>query len=108
MVKDVLVVLVTCPPDKAAGLAEKLVAERVAACVNTVANVQSVYRWKGSVQRDGETLLIAKTTRDRFDALKDLVLKHHPYEVPEVIALPVGPGHAPYLQWVVESTRQPR
>ena len=106
MSNEVIVVLVTCPPDQAQAIADALVEERVAACVNIVTNLQSVYRWKGSVQREGETLLITKTTRDRFDALKDLVLKHHRYEIPEVIALPVGPGHAPYLEWVVESTRQ--
>ena len=105
MSDGVLVVLVTCPTDKAQALAELLVGERVAACVNVVGGVQSVYRWKGAVHQDGEALLVAKTTRDRFEALKHLVLKNHPYELPEVIALPVEHGHAPYLQWVLESTR---
>lgn len=102
---EVLVVLVTCPPDRAGTLAGKLVAERLAACVNLVPQLRSVYRWKGSVQHDDETLLIVKTTPDRFAALKDFVLKNHPNEVPEVIALPVAAGHAPYLEWVMESTR---
>lgn len=105
MDKDALVVLVTCPPDKAQALAETLVEERLAACVNIVPNLKSVYRWKGSVQRDNETLLIAKTTQDRFEALRTSVLKHHPNEVPEVIALPIARGHEPYLKWVVESTQ---
>lgn len=105
MAQDVLVVLITCPPDRAAALASLLVEARLAACVNLVANVQSVYRWKGSVQRDGETLLVVKTAIDRFETLKEFVLKHHPYEVPEVIALPVERGHASYLEWIVESTR---
>lgn len=105
MAKEVLVVLVTCPPDKAHGIAEALVGARVAACVNVVPALQSVYRWQGAVQRDDEALLIAKTTRDRFDALKQAVLAHHPYELPEVIALAVDRGHAPYLDWVVESTQ---
>ena len=105
MAQDVLVALVTCPPEKAQALAEVLVNERVAACVNVVGAVQSVYRWKGAVQRDAEALLICKTTRDRFEAFRNLVLKNHPYELPEVIALPVGQGHAPYLDWVMESTR---
>ena len=105
MAKDVLVVLVTCPPDKAQAIAVALVEERVAACVNVVPSLQSVYRWEGSVHNDGEALLIVKTAKDRFDALKQAVLKHHPYELPEVIALTVDQGHAPYLEWVVESTR---
>jgi periplasmic divalent cation tolerance protein len=105
MAQDVLVVLVTCPPEKALALADALVEEHVAACVNVVTSLQSVYRWKGEVHREGEALLIAKTTRDRFDALKKTVLSHHPYELPEVIAVPVERGHIPYLDWVVESTR---
>jgi periplasmic divalent cation tolerance protein len=105
MAQDVIVVLVTCPPDKAQQIATALVDERVAACVNVVPNLQSIYRWKGEVQSDGEALLIVKTARDRFEALKQAVLKHHPYELPEVIAVTVDRGHAPYLEWVVESTR---
>ena len=102
---DVVVVLVSCPPDRAETLAGEIVEGRFAACVNLIPLRYSVYRWKGSVQRDDETLLLIKTARDRFPALKEFVLKNHPYEVPEVIALPVEAGHAPYLQWVKESTR---
>ena len=104
MAKDVIVVLVTCPPDKAQGIANALVEERVAACVNVVPSLSSVYRWKGAVHNDAEALLIVKSTKDRFEALKQAVLKHHPYELPEVIAVPVDRGHAPYLDWVIESS----
>ena len=104
MAKDVLVVLVTCPPDKAQGIAAALVEERVAACVNVVPSLSSVYRWKGAVHVDSEALLIVKSTRDRFEALKQAVLRHHPHELPEVIAVPVDRGHAPYLEWVIESS----
>lgn len=104
MAKDVLVVLVTCPPDKAPAIAGALVEERVAACVNVVPGLSSVYRWKGAVHNDAEALLLVKTTRDRFEALKQAVLRHHPYELPEIIALPVELGHAPYLDWVIESS----
>jgi len=104
MAKDVLVVLVTCPPDKAQAIAGALVEERVAACVNVVPSLLSVYRWKGAVHNDAEALLIVKTTKDRFEALKQAVLKHHPYELPEVIAVPVERGHTPYLEWVIESS----
>jgi periplasmic divalent cation tolerance protein len=104
MAKDVLVVLVTCPPDKAQAIAGALVEERVAACVNVVPNLGSVYRWKGAVHNDSEALLIVKSTRDRFEALKQAVLRHHPYELPEVIAVQVDRGHTPYLEWVIESS----
>jgi periplasmic divalent cation tolerance protein len=97
-------VLVTCPPDKAQAIAGALVEERVAACVNVVPSLSSVYRWKGAVHVDSEALLIVKSTRDRFEALKQAVLRHHPYELPEVIAVPVDRGHTPYLEWVIESS----
>jgi periplasmic divalent cation tolerance protein len=105
MAPDVLVVLVTCPPGNAQALADTLVEQRVAACVNIVPGLQSVYRWKGEVERESESLLVVKTTGDRFEALKRAVLEHHPYELPEVVAIPVEKGHTPYLEWVVESTR---
>lgn len=104
MAKDVLVVLVTCPPDQAQALAKALVEARVAACVNVVGALQSVYRWQGAVQSERESLLIIKTARERFEALKAAVLAQHPYELPEVVAFAVEQGHAPYLDWVVEST----
>ena len=104
MASDVLVVLVTCPPDKAQGIAEALVEERVAACVNIVPSLSSVYRWKGAVHHEDEAMLLVKTTNDRFEALKQAVLKHHPYELPEVIAVTVDRGHTPYLEWVIESS----
>jgi len=104
MAKDVLVVLVTCPPDKAQGIADALVEERVAACVNLVPSLHSVYRWKGEVHHEDEAMLLVKTTKDRFEALKQAVLKHHPYELPEVIAVAVDRGHTPYLEWVIESS----
>ena len=105
MAKDVLVVLVTCPPDKAQGIADALVEERVAACVNVVPSLHSVYRWKGAVHHEDEAMLLVKTTKDRFEALKQAVLKHHPYELPEVIAVSVERGHTPYLEWVIESSQ---
>jgi periplasmic divalent cation tolerance protein len=104
MAKDVLVVLVTCPPDKAQGIADALVEERVAACVNLVPSLHSVFRWKGEVHHEDEAMLLVKTTKDRFEALKQAVLKHHPYELPEVIAVAVDRGHTPYLEWVIESS----
>lgn len=101
-----VVVLVTCPsPEKAAEIARALVEERLAACGNVVPAVRSIYRWEGKVQEDAEALLILKSARDRFEALRARVLALHPYEVPEVIALPVEAGHALYLDWIEASTR---
>jgi periplasmic divalent cation tolerance protein len=105
-VTDALVVLVTAPtPERAAEIARALVEERLAACGNVVQGIRSIYRWEGKVQEDAEALLVLKTTRARFDALRDRVLALHPYEVPEVIALPVEAGSARYLAWIAEETR---
>lgn len=98
---DVLVVLVTTPTaEVAADLARALVEARLAACGNVVPGLRSIYRWEGAVQDEPEALLLLKTTRDRFEALRDEVLRRHPYQVPEVVALPVEAGSAAYLDWV--------
>lgn len=90
--------------DKAAEVARTLVTEGLAACVNLVGPVRSIYRWKGEVSDDQEVLAIIKTTRGRFDAMKERLVALHPYEVAEVIALPVEAGHMPYLAWVESET----
>ena len=101
---DALVVLVTVPnAETAEKLAEALVGEQLAACVNVLDGVRSTYRWKGAVERDDELLCICKTTRAAFDRLRARIVELHPYEVPEVIALPVELGHAPYLAWIMAS-----
>ena len=98
---SVIVVFSTFPSeDKAAAIARTLVSEGLAACANLVPPVRSIYRWQGEICDERETLAILKTTRERFDALRDRLVTLHPYEVPEVIALPVEAGHAPYLDWV--------
>lgn len=102
---EALVVLVTAPSaERAAELARALVEERLAACGNVLPGLRSIYRWEGKVQEEGEALLLLKTTRARFEALRARVLALHPYEVPEVLALPVEAGSAAYLAWVAEST----
>jgi periplasmic divalent cation tolerance protein len=99
--QDALVVLVTAPsPDQAAEIARALVEERLAACGNVVPAIRSIYRWEGKVHEEAEALLVLKTTRGRFEALRDRVLALHPYDVPEVIALPVEAGNAAYLAWI--------
>lgn len=98
---DALLVLVTAPSaEVAADLARALVEARVAACGNVVPGLRSIYRWEGKVQDEPEALLLLKTTRDRFEALRDEVLRRHPYQVPEVLALPVEAGSAAYLDWL--------
>ena len=81
-------------------LAAALVRHRVAACVNVVPRVESFFRWQGKIERASEALLVIKTRQERFEALRRRVLSLHPYEVPEIIALPLVAGHRPYLDWV--------
>lgn len=99
-------VLVTAPSaEVAASMARTLVEERLAACGNVLAEVRSIYRWEGRLHDDAEALLVLKTTRARLEALRDRVLALHPYEVPEVLALPVEAGSAAYLRWLADETR---
>ena len=96
-------VLVTVPDlDAGEALGRALVEERLAACANVVPGVVSLYRWQGSLQRDSEALVILKTTVAAMEALRERIVTLHPYDVPEVLALPVAEGHGPYLRWVEE------
>lgn len=98
----VRVVLVTAPDaETAARIARALVGEGLAACANLVPGVRSIYRWEGAVQDDAEVLLVLKTSRSRCPALAARVKDLHPYELPEVIALPVEGGSEAYLAWVL-------
>ncbi len=102
----IVVVLVTCPsPSQARRLARALIARRAAACVNVLPGVTSWFRWQGKVQRAREALLIIKTTTRGFEPLRALIRSLHPYEVPEIVALPVTAAHRPYQQWVAASLR---
>lgn len=103
--RGTLVVLVTCPSQKVGEkLAHALVQERLAACVNVIPGLTSIYRWEGKIHRDAEALLVVKTRWTRLAALTRRVQVLHPYSVPEVIALPLVGGFAPYLSWVRDST----
>lgn len=102
-----LVVFSTFPDtDKAAEVARTLVTEHLAACVNLVEPVRSIYSWKGEICDDRETLAIIKTTSEQFDAMRTRLVELHPYEVAEVIALPIEAGHAPYLDWLAGETKR--
>ena len=103
----VLLCLCTCPDTACADtIATALVEERLAACVNQLPGLRSVYRWKGKVDRAEEVLLLIKTTHDRLPALTARVQALHPYELPELIAVEADGGLAPYLAWVAEQTRE--
>jgi periplasmic divalent cation tolerance protein len=98
---EIRVVFVTAPDADAGGrIARALVEERLAACVSQVPGVRSTYRWQGGVQQDDEVLLVIKTRADRLGALAARVRALHPYELPEVLALPAAGGSADYLEWV--------
>ncbi len=99
-----LVVLMTAADrDEANRIAEMLVNSRLAACVQLLPEIHSVYRWKGEIERASETLLLAKTTSDKFDELDRVVREIHSYDTPEIVALPVSAASEPYLKWVLES-----
>jgi periplasmic divalent cation tolerance protein len=100
-----VVVLCTVPTDfDAGGLADDLVTRSLAACVQIGPPVSSVYKWKGEVERSEERLLLIKSTSARFAALEAAIKDLHPYDVPEIVALEVSEGHAPYLAWISEMT----
>ncbi|MGD9255635.1 MAG: divalent-cation tolerance protein CutA [Chromatiales bacterium] len=95
-----LLIYCTCPDRITAGkLATQLVEGGLAACVNILPGVESLYRWQGKIERDSEILLLIKSDAAHFDALEDTISRLHPYEVPEILAVPVEAGHQPYLEW---------
>lgn len=98
-----LIVLCTAPAEGevAAELARGLVSERLAACVNVVPGLRSFYRWEGAVQDDAEVQLLIKTGPEGFEAVRRYLAEHHPYDEPEIIAVPVTHGSRSYLAWVV-------
>lgn len=99
-----IVVLMTAASREEAGrIAEMLVSRRLAACVQLLPEMQSIYRWQGEVMREMEILLLAKTTKDRFDDLVSSVTAIHSYETPEIIALRISAVAEPYLKWLLDS-----
>ena len=103
----VILVLSTVPESESARIAETLVSEKLVACVNATP-VRSCYRWKGEICRDREDLLIMKTRESLFARVMDRVRELHPYEVPEILALPVWGGFGGYLRWVMDETGSSR
>ena len=101
----VILVLSTVPESESARISETLVSEKLVACVNTMP-VRSCYRWKGEICRDREELLIMKTRERLFARVMDRFREIHPYEVPEILAVPVWGGFMGYLEWVMDETGQ--
>ena len=102
---DYVIVLTTLPEDAdAASFADALVEERLAACVNLLPIMQSIYRWQGAIERDSERQVVIKTSRPRVDALWQRLRDLHPYDVPEFVVVPIVDGNQAYLNWIGEST----
>ena len=90
---------------EAEALADALITRRVAACVNILGSIQSRYEWKGVVEKSTEVAMVAKTTRQQFPVLKEVITSLHSYECPCIVAWPITDGHAPFLAWVKQSVR---
>lgn len=102
---QILVVFCTCPDEEVArALARRLVEHKLAACVNILPEVRSIYRWQGAVSEDGESLMVIKTSRSAWARLENWLNRNHPYDLPELIAMPVDQGLPAYLEWVVQES----
>ena len=105
MTADYVIALTTLPADAdAAEFGRTLIDERLAACVNLLPVMESVYRWEGKIEFEAERQLVIKTSRDRIGDLWDRVRELHPYEVPEFVVIPIIDGNEAYLRWIGEST----
>lgn len=100
---DALLLLSTCPSEVATEIARQIVHQKLAAVINIVPTVQSIYRYHDAVEETKESILMIKTTADCYQALEKEILKLHPYENPEIVALPISQGSTSYLQWLVKS-----
>ena len=102
---NILLVFVTAAnPEEAAKISESAVASHQAACATTIQNVHSIYWWEGKVVKDQESVVMLKTTSDRFEALQETIMAIHSYKVPEIVAVPVVKGLPQYLAWVEAET----
>ena|SRR5438552_7245968 len=108
LAEDFIVVLVTMPEaDTAARVGRMVVEEKLAACVNVIPGLRSIYEYGGKLCDDAEVLCLFKTRGALYPALRDRIATLHPYEVPEIIALPLAAGNAPYLAWLAAGTQRP-
>jgi len=106
MSPEFLVVLTTCADmEQARRIAEVLVSEHLAACVNLLPAVESIYRWEGKIEQANEVLLLIKSTQERFGEVRERILQLHSYETPEIICVPIKDGLEKYLTWMLDSVR---
>lgn len=106
MPETTLIVLTTLPdPASAEDLAEKLIAENIAACVNIMGEMTSIYRWQGKIHKGTEHQLMVKTTDKCYPQVQALIKDNHPYELPEILAIPVADGLPDYIDWVNTCTK---
>jgi periplasmic divalent cation tolerance protein len=107
VLSDAIIVFMTASNgEEAARLADMLVGAHLAACVQILPEMESVYRWQGKIERAAEILLLAKTTRSKFEELEREVRALHSYDTPEIIAVPVVAGSASYVDWLIKSTKK--
>jgi periplasmic divalent cation tolerance protein len=104
-VDNIVVYMTASSEDEAAKIAHILVDERLAACVNIIKGLRSIYRWEGKIADEPEVMMIAKTTSEQFAALEARVRELHSYDVPEVIAIPITRGSEKYMRWIVDSVK---
>ncbi len=102
---DEIIILVTCKAAESDKIASHLVEEKLAACVNIVPGVLSIYAWQGEICRDSENLLIIKTERSVWSVIEQRIRELHPYDVPEILCLPIEAGHSNYLDWINASVK---
>ncbi len=100
----VIVMVTAASKDEAVKIADQVVGARLAACASTIPTVRSTYWWDGKLMNDEESLLLIKTTSDKFHSLEETIRKIHSYKVPEILAIPVSNGFHPYLEWVCRET----
>lgn len=103
-IQVVIVMVTAASQDEAVKIADQVVRSRLAACASTIPTVQSTYWWEGKIMNDQESLLLIKTTSDKFNSIEATIRKIHSYKVPEIIAIPVSHGFPPYLEWVRRET----
>ncbi len=99
------VVFITVPSEKAGQLSHDIIDNRLAACVNIIDKIKSVYRWKGEITTDEESLLVVKTATKKVETLIKFVKENHSYEIPEVVSLNIAEGNPDYLDWLDEETK---
>lgn len=104
---DFLLIFCTCPNDNKTAkiLSNKIINKKLAACVNKIKDINSIYFWENKINEDKEELLLIKTTSKNFEQLKELILKEHPYDCPEIIAIPIIYGSKTYLNWLEKNCK---